>query len=143
DIIAPSRWGTKGIKGSGAGLWGEEEKDEEEEAIPTLLDSYDGSLASLKSLVFPLNITDRPVKRLFDASVLASTSPAKSMTATELDATLGRLRGWKNAGDAGGSRKRSRRATRTTKSAGYGSGGDKSDCGATSQEEAKLHRVSS
>ncbi|CAM9498875.1 unnamed protein product [Ectocarpus sp. 4 AP-2014] len=140
DIIASGHRGTTGIKGSGAGLWREEEDEEEDEAIPTLLDRYDGSLASLKSLVFPPSITDRPVKRLFDAGVLASTSTVKSMTATELDVIFGRLSGWKNGG---GSRRRSRRATKTRKNARYGSGGgDKSSCGATSRDERGLRRVS-
>ncbi|CAM9221088.1 unnamed protein product [Ectocarpus sp. 12 AP-2014] len=39
DIVAPGRRGTKCIKGSGAGLWREEEDEEEDEAIPNLLDS--------------------------------------------------------------------------------------------------------
>ncbi|CAM9584465.1 unnamed protein product [Ectocarpus sp. 6 AP-2014] len=143
DIIASGDRGIKGIKGvNGSGLSGEEEEgdEEEDEAIPTLLDRYDGSLASLKSLVFPPSITDRPVKRLFDASVLASTSPAKSMTATELDVILGRLSGWKHGG--GSRRRAARRATRTRKSAGCGSR-DKSGSGADSGEEGKLRRVSS
>ncbi|CAM9406917.1 unnamed protein product, partial [Ectocarpus sp. 13 AM-2016] len=142
NIIASGGRGTKGIKGSGAGLWREEEEEEEEEdeAIPTLLDRYDGSLANLKSLVFPPSITDRPAKRLFDAGVLASTSPAKAMTATELDVIFSRLSGWKNGG---GSRRRPRRAIRTRKNAGCGGGGgDKSSCGATSREERELRRVS-
>ncbi|CBJ28675.1 hypothetical protein Esi_0117_0059 [Ectocarpus siliculosus] len=86
DIVASGRRGTKGIKGSGAGLWKEAEDEEEDEAIPTLLDS-----------------------------------------------------GWKNGG---GSRRRSRRATRTRKNAGYGDDGDKSSCGATCREEGKLGRGS-
>ncbi|CAN0003064.1 unnamed protein product [Ectocarpus sp. 8 AP-2014] len=48
--------------------------------------------------------------------------------------------GWKNGG---GSRRKSRRATRTRKNAGYGDGGGhKLSCGATSREEGKLRRVS-
>ncbi|CAM9160662.1 unnamed protein product [Ectocarpus sp. 12 AP-2014] len=85
-------------------------------------------------------MTDRPVKRLFDASVLASTLPVKSMTATELDVIFGRLSGWKNGG--GSWRRARRRATRTRKSAVCGSSG-KSGCGASSREEGKLRKVSS
>ncbi|CAM9628625.1 unnamed protein product [Ectocarpus fasciculatus] len=75
--------------------------------MPGLFDTYDGSLESLKRFSFPSTSTDRPVKTLFDATVLSSTSPAKWMTTTEFDIILGRLGGRKNGCDARDSRRRS------------------------------------
>lgn len=90
---------------NGDGLW-EGEEDEDDVTMPGLFDTYDGSLESLKSFSFPSTSTDRPVKRLFDATVLSSTSPAKWMTTAEFDIILGRLSGRKNWCDARDSRRR-------------------------------------
>lgn len=93
DILASGRRSTKTIKGNGDGLCADDEEEDDNDVtiIPSFLDRYDGSLASLKTLMFPSTSTDRPIKRLFDAAVLSSTSPAKWMTATELDIVLDRL----------------------------------------------------
>ncbi|CAN0224004.1 unnamed protein product, partial [Pylaiella littoralis] len=73
----------------------EEEEEEEGGAAVSLLQRYDGSLESLRSLVFPPTKSSRPAKKLFDDAVLASSTPAQWMTTSDLDGILSRIKNWK------------------------------------------------
>eukprot|EP00752_Nemacystus_decipiens_P008094 g7235.t1 len=153
DIVSSSRRG--GINGNRGedgdegedGYYDGDEEDEEEDGLSGLFGSYDGSLASMKRLVFPPTfsssryINGRPLKKLFDSSALASRSRAKWMTRTELDGILSRTKGWKDGtvGGSNGRRSGGRRAGRKQPSS-YGFAGKQEDSAASTRKE--MARVS-
>ena len=128
DIVSSSS--SSSSRRSGANGSGGEHGDEEGEVqagLFSLSESYDGSISSMKGLVFPPTysssryINSRPVKRIFDFSKLASRSRAKWMTQTELDDILGRTNGWKDGvgGSTNGRRSGGRRARRNKTYGGF------------------------